>query len=77
MMVAVSTIMYTTSYLARDCKCFELFYKILLAFLHPMLSSCCFSAFFILDKNVQHRQEIQALALKEYYEKHGGAPDHH
>jgi hypothetical protein len=39
--------------------------------LNPVL---CFG---FADKAVQHRHEIQKVALKEYYEKHGGAPDHH
>jgi hypothetical protein len=74
MMIAVSTIMYTASYIARDCKCMEVVYTISFD-----LKSNVFSVVFfcISDKNVQHRQEIQALAMKEYYEKHGGAPDHH
>jgi hypothetical protein len=29
------------------------------------------------DGVVQHRHEVQKLALKEYYEKHGGASGHH
>ena len=33
--------------------------------------------FVFTDKLVQHRHEVQKEALKEYYAKHGGAPDHH
>ena len=29
------------------------------------------------DKNIQHKHEIQKVALHEYYEKHGGSPGHH
>jgi hypothetical protein len=47
MMIAVSVIMYSTSYYARD-------YKL-----------------------IQARHALEKDAVKEYYEKHGGAPGHH
>jgi hypothetical protein len=28
-------------------------------------------------KAIQHKHDVQKQAMKEYYEKHGGAPDHH
>lgn len=28
-------------------------------------------------QHVQHKHHIQKEALKEYYEKHGGAPEEH
>jgi hypothetical protein len=48
------------------------------AFLSP-LGHCepnVLSSFF-LDNNIQHKHAVQKEALHEYYEKHGGAPDHH
>ncbi|GAX22891.1 hypothetical protein FisN_24Lh176 [Fistulifera solaris] len=45
-MMAVSFIMYTTSYIA---------YK---------------------GQVTSHKRDVQKKALHEYYEKHGGAPDH-
>jgi hypothetical protein len=29
------------------------------------------------DKQIQHKHVVEKEALREYYEKHGGAPDHH
>lgn len=28
-------------------------------------------------KNMQHKHVVEKEAMKEYYEKHGGSPDHH
>lgn len=80
MMMGVSFVMYTTSYIARDCK----FYRKRDL---PMIGTSCFVCLLVpelslthsinTDKNIQHKHEIQEKALAEYYEKHGGSPGHH
>jgi hypothetical protein len=102
MMIGVATVMYTTSYLARDCT-FPLGSSCrmarlsrhaarivaLLCFEDCFLNRCvavAFSPFSLLlllrslwlaDKSIQHKHVVEKEALHEYYEKHGGAPDHH
>jgi hypothetical protein len=103
MMIGVATVMYTTSYLARDCTFQELGSScrmacLALVILDPsshcsvsktfLLNRCvvvAFSPAFLLlprslwltDKSIQHKHVVEKEALHEYYEKHGGAPDHH
>lgn len=84
MMVFISVSMYTTSYIARDCKCliqspslwaFTLPVQIRLG--EPANSDVYTPSLFISDPRVQHEHAIQKEALQEYWEKRGGAPDHH
>jgi len=86
-MIGVSVIMYTTSYLARDCKLVvcraawwhEVPCSLLSHGTHfPKLTRCIPRSIPLLaDPAIQKKHEIQKKALHEYYEKHGGAPDHH
>ena len=98
-MIGVATVMYTTSYLARDCT-FE-FGRVVSNGMPPTsfcalwhaafcledhLLNRCFVVFLrvslwlrslVADKVIQHKHVVEKEALHEYYEKHGGAPDHH
>ena len=74
MMLGVSVVMYTGNYVSRSCKyivAYGSFFKGLIWILSRHLD---FNV--SVDPLVQEKREQKRVAMKEYYEKHGGG-DHH
>jgi hypothetical protein len=74
-MLAISAIMYTGNFVSRLCKymCFPILQNF--AVIDWWIVSHFF-AITITDPELQDKRAIERVAMKEYYEKHGGG-DHH